>query len=149
MGFEVRNGPSDSGEGHITIDFNAYDSIGAGTWSFALSTSQWFNGAFRNNGSDGDNITYKLFLAKGTYKIVHMGMTTNADGILKVDIDGTTRLTVDGYSAGTVANVRTASSTFVVSSSGIVDLKIKCDGKHASSSNYYIRSQALTLYRTA
>uniref|UniRef100_A0A6M3M0R0 Uncharacterized protein n=2 Tax=viral metagenome TaxID=1070528 RepID=A0A6M3M0R0_9ZZZZ len=141
----------DSGEGHITILTHSADSVTAGTWavsagSYGLAT------CFGNNGSQNDALIYKVYLAKGTYKVKAIGKTSNSSGIVTLSLDGgTTPLTtIDMYSNPDVNNaIVNGAASFTISSSGIVDLTTIIKAKHASSSGYYQRIGAYILYRTA
>jgi len=129
-----------------------YDSIGQGTWSYgSFGGNQFLNGVFTNSAApaDGDNVSYKVYLAKGTYTlIVFGGKDTNA-GIMDIDIDGTEVASFDQYADTQTTNVRFEKTGINITSDGIKTLRFRVDGKNANSTDYIIRVSYIVLIRTA
>ena len=126
-----------------------YDSIGQGTWVFPVNTSQHFSSACQNSTTaDGDNISFKVWLAKGTYSITLDYWKNNNQGIIKIDIDGTTVMTVDQYNSSATSNMQTTETGINVSTSGLKTITFKVDGKNASSSDYWGVFSAIIIRRT-
>jgi hypothetical protein len=139
----------DIGEGHIPIFPWAYVSIGQGTWAFQHNASmayqsQWFN----TSNADGDNISYAVSLAKGTYTLKILGYRATNRGICDVDIDEDEVAEIDTYGAADENHIWSQTG-ITISSSGLKTLKLRIDGKNASSTDYYISISMMVLYRTA
>lgn len=87
-------------------------------------------------------------IGQGTYTLILFGKTHTAYGIIDVDIDGDEIASFDLYGANT-DNVRQVQTGITVSSAGIKTLKLRVDGKNASSSAYYCAFTYLALIKTA
>lgn len=123
--------------------------IGQGTWALNANTSQFLNGFMNNSsGTNGDNFTYKVYLAVGTYDLSVLCYKNSNMGIMEITIDGTQRINEDLYSAGATWN-HVINTSFSVSSAGLVDFVVNVNGKNASSSGYYINLSCVMLTRTA
>jgi len=135
--------------GHITILGASWDSIGQGTWGVGHGASIYIG--YVNNGSkaDGDNLSYKVWLPSGTYTLLLLCRHHPDGGIYKVDIDGATVLTYDSYYVALENNQRVVQTGIAVTENKIRDIKLKVDGKHASSSDYSMYVHALIFWRTA
>lgn len=139
----------DVGEGRITILPWDYDSIGQGTWVLTLIASQILNGWLNNDSNaDGDNISYRLYLTAGTYTLRVVGRKHTICGIVDVDIDAVEVASFDLYGALTY-NVVFSQTGITIASDGLKTLKLRVDGKNASSSAYYASISAIALWRTA
>lgn len=140
-----------NGEGHITISPNNYNAIIQGTWTFAIAANHFLNGTFSQAaGAQNDEINYKVYLAKGTYKIRSLHYESSNRGIMNFLLDGTLVGTIDTYNvAGSVFNQMKETSTFVVTESGLKTLSLKMATKHASATAYDVSFQQITLIRTA
>ena len=151
MGFEVRNGPSDSGEGQININPSlGYKSIDAGTWVLAVSASHysyayWYNSTSAQN----DAVTYNAYLAKGTYTLGLLSQTNNNEGIITVKIDGVSVGTIDLYSAGIVRNVRSLLTGIPITESKLYEIQLIMATKNGASSSYQCVLNDIELWRTA
>ena len=138
------------GAGHITILPWDYSAIGQGTWIFDISASEILNGNFRNSSSaDGDNISYKAWLATGTYTLLIVYRKNPNHGIMDVDVDGVEEGSVDTYAGGNTFNNVFTITGVTVATGKLLDIKIRVDGKNGSSGNYQLRIQSLGLWRTA
>lgn len=122
--------------------------VGQGTWS-TVATNVYGNYGFQNDtAADGDNITFTRFLAQGTYTVCTQVFKRSAGGILKIDIDADTVHTHDTYHASTANNHGGITTGISVTTSGYKTIKIKVDGKNASSSSYSLRMGLVTINRT-
>lgn len=141
---------ADPGDGHVNINPVEYDSIGAGTWGFVTDTSQLTNANWENtSNADGDNITYTRWLAAGTYTLVVHAKQDTDHGIMDVDFDGVEKASYDQYASVVTRNVRFETTGIAVGASGLVSIRIRSDGAHASSSGNVIAFTRFTLFRTA
>lgn len=139
-----------SGEGRIFIPAYSWDSVGAGEFSTVITTSAALNHHLSNNTPQvNDNISYKSYLAKGTYTLKLLTATVNYGAIIGVNIDDDEKGTIDTYSAGLVYNVKKEITDIVISSSGLKTIKLNVNGKHASSTDYQMYIHAIELVRTA
>jgi len=138
-----------AGEGHVTISLIAYSSIGQGTWTIGVDTGRIGNLVVQNTTTDdGDNISYKVYLATGTYTLYFLYGTGSDGGIIDFYIDAVEVASVDTYSgSGSSNNVLTQVS--IVVTDGLKTLKLDVDGKNGSSSGYKAAFSSLILYRTA
>jgi len=123
----------------------APDAIGQGTWVVALTGTVAYAGVFYNSSAaNGDNFSVGVRVPSGTYTLrIHSLKETNR-AIADIDIDGTEVHSVDLYAAA---------SDFVISVTGLSlggahVIKIRSDGKNASSSGYVISVQEIELIRT-
>ena len=149
-----RGSGEDVGEGHITIVPHAFDSVTKGDWILSTNTSQVLNGFIANSGgspaaADLDRINYKVFLAKGTYTVSILTVNNTDEAILDLLIDGVSKGTSDNFSASLIFNVITNFTGIVITTSGLVELSIKVNGRNVSSSNWVIAFSSISLYRTA
>ena len=99
------------------------------------------------NADDGDYMEWDVLVDAGTYRIDLFIITATDRAIHDVLIDGSSIGTTDGYSAGTVRNV-VASFTGVALAAGHHTVRVAANGKNASSTDYFISPQSLTLTRT-
>jgi len=140
----------DVGEGHITIHPFAYDSIGQGVWAIAILGTKALNYGWRNtSNADGDNLSYKAFLAQGTYTLGVLYTTHDSFGIGKVDIDGVEVASFDFYAAVPVLNNLGTQAGIIVAASGLKTIRVRVDGKNPASTGFRIDYSSLTLWRTA
>lgn len=139
-----------AGEGHITILPFSYVSIGQGTWVLSFDAGKYLGGAFWNSSAtDGDNVSYKVYLDAGTYTLLISGNTWPHAGITDIYLDAVEIASFDWYADPVVKNVRQLQTGITVASSGIYTLKIQLDGKHASSNGYQFLPSYIALWRTA
>jgi hypothetical protein len=138
-----------AGEGHIIIFGWNYQSIGQGEWTSGETLSQALATRWYNNGVNLDNISYNVYLAAGTYTLRLLCHTDIDHGILDIDLDGVEIASFDGYSAATTWNVLQTQTGIVVATAGIKTLKLRVDGKNASSTSYIVEFTTITLWRTA
>lgn len=149
---EARIPGSISGEGHIFIVPFAYVSIGQGTWVWWADVASAFYGSgfwYNSTHADGDEISYKVYLAKGTYTLGVMGITDVDCGIIDIYIDAAEEASFDLYSDPQIPNVWFTQAGITVGTSGLLTLKVLVDGKHASSNNHFCKINAIILWRTA
>lgn len=140
----------DIGEGHITLAPFSPDSIGQGTWTFLPNTSVCYNMECYNlSHTNGDNATFKVMMARGTYTFKLMHGTGSNRPILKIQVDGVTVQTVDLYSAGNVHNLVNTQANIIIAATGIKNITYLVDGKNGASSDYYALTTVIQMYRTA
>ena len=137
----------DIGESPIIMDFDAVSST-SGHWSIGLTAAAYWN-HYMTSSVNTAWIIYKVFLAKGTYSLFGRFYKATATGILDVDIDASEVASFDTYAgSGSWANLM-SSAGITIASSGLKDVRLRIDGKHASSSGYEISVEGLTWARTA
>ena len=100
----------------------------------ALSTQHYGYAAIQSN--DGDEIEYVFPLGAGMYEMRLLARTGATHGITDVYLDGVEIHSADLYSASTTNNVLLTQSGVVVSSGGLHTIRMKTDGKNASSTGY-------------
>lgn len=137
-----------AGEGHIFILAINYDSIGAGSLGLALNSLAFLGYEMVSGGADLENFLYKAYLGAGTYTLQMILRTSTNYGILDIDIDDTEVASFDLYSADTY-NVTKTQTGIVVASAGLKTIKLRVDGKNASSTDHYVRPIFIVLWRTA
>lgn len=142
--------PAIGGDGHITVNPLSYDSIGQGTWVLISEANCWGRHPLWNSShTDGDELSYKVSLVKGTYTVFLLAKTHTYNGILDIYIDAAEVASFDLYGNPSVNNVIYTDPNNVIASGGLKTLKLKVDGKHASSTDYYVILQSIVLWRTA
>lgn len=128
----------------------AFDSVIQGSWVIeGGGIQQWCGLLYNTTDDDLDEIHFKLWLQKGTYTMIHLTRSQNDAGIMKTYIDTTLVDTWDAYALLRTDNVRRVVTGISVPTTGLKTLKIKVDGKNASSLNHYCRLSGTQFYRTA
>ena len=102
-----------------------------------------------STGAQNAEITFKIVLATGTWKLHLITFTLTNAGIYTVSMDAVSQGTLDGYSSPNDANVLMTLAGIAVLTSGIHDLNFKMATKNASSASYYGDLQSVVLERTA
>lgn len=139
-----------AGEGFIAIFPLSYSAIGQGTWAQGLDALYYLNARWRNTTqTDGDNISYQVYLAAGTYKLGILVHGWDTSGIMDIDIGGAEVASFDLYSSGTVKNSWQTQASIAIATAGLKTLTIRADGKNGSSSAYLLEYSILCLWRTA
>ena len=109
-------------------------------WTQYLDVSQLFNGYWYTpaaNAADGDEYNASIMLKADTYTFELLTVTYNNRGKIDLYIDGSLVSSgLDCYSATTVYNVLKTVASIVISTSGYHTIKLKINGKHASSADY-------------
>jgi len=137
------------GEGHINIFSWNYDSVGQGAWTNALDPYMFCNGrAYNSSNANGDNISWKVYLAKGAYTLRVATLTDLASAIVDFDIDGVEVASFDLYSNPRVDNVIFTKTGIVIAASGLKTLRMRADGHNDSSIGWYAYFSVLALWRT-
>ena len=134
---------------HFSMLTVAPSATGAGTWTRVVSGSYLYNSYFGNDTThaDGDNISVNIWAPAGIYTL-RMNASKNTNrGIVDVDVDVVEVGTADLYAAG-VDYLNMVEITGITLSAGFHTLRIRIDGKHASSSNYYLHISSISLLRT-
>jgi len=139
-----------AGEGHIFIHPMAYQSIGQGTWALNADANHMFAFTWRNiTHADADEISYNVFLEKGTYTIAILGEKSIDLGIMDIDIDAGNVGTIDWYNGAQVRNSWNTVTSVAVATAGVKSLTVRVDGKNASSSDHWLVFTMIVLWRTA
>jgi spore cortex formation protein SpoVR/YcgB (stage V sporulation) len=137
--------PESNGE---FVNLTSYSSITQGTWIYVANTSQIYNLQLQNSTTaDGDEIVYKVYLSAGTYQLSTIGLHHTDSGIIKIYLNTDLIDTIDQYSAAPSQANQIKLTSVTVSDNAIYSLKIKLDGKNASSSDYNCRLSGLSLMR--
>lgn len=146
----VHNIAGQAGEAKIALHLIDYLTIGQGTWAWAVNAAHPLCGYWANtSNADADNLEYGVYLAKGTYRICTWHGTGPSLGILKVDIDGVTKQTIDCYSAGWVIGVRTVEAAIAIATAGFFPVTVKLDGKNGASTGHNTMTNSIMLSRSA
>lgn len=137
-----------AGQSPVLILLWDYQSVGQGNWTF-LSQASWSAWPWYNSSNgDGDNLSFNRYLAAGTYTIRAVYSQATARGILDIDIDGVEVASLDMYGPPAVNQIATDTGN-VVSTPGLKTIRLRVDGKHASSTHYYVVINAIEFWRTA
>lgn len=135
--------------GHVVLFAVYYNSIGQGTWTpTVLSTTRFQTYLLSASAADGDNVSWKAYLPKGTWTL-RLSYVRNTDkGIADIDIDDTEVVSLDCYGVAD-ADAELSQTSISIATSGLKTIKLRVDGKHASSSGYAMGVAAIALWRTA
>ena len=127
-----------------------YNSIGQGTWAYGVDDALYLNGRFTNTSeTNGDNISYKVYLAAGTYTLRFHCLKGNSHGIVDIDIDGVEKASFDLYNAANIINQVISATGIVVAVGGLKTVRLRMDGKNGASSSYRMYLMAFSFWRTA
>lgn len=96
----------------------------------------------------GKHIEWDVALAAGTWTLTLIYCLDNNAGVLTPSIDGTDLSTIGMYSASFTPNTVAQWTGITIGSAGIKEIKMRTDSKHASSGDYDIYPQWITLTRT-
>lgn len=129
-----------------------------GTWAWVADASQTNfasvtgegAGVYYNGGTHTDLDEYKwsnIFLTKGTYKITIYHMTASNRGISEVLFGATSLGTKDLYSAGDVYN-QLWEISFTLTTNTTADMRFRCNGKNAASSDHNVDFSRFVLEKT-
>lgn len=139
-------GGPDIGEGHICIDPSGYNST-IGTWGVNADSMQAGNATLWNNSANiNDAITYKIFMAAGTYSMRVVYKKWGYGGIFNINIDEALIGTIDTYYATDRYSQHIKYSDIVINESGIKDLILLVTGGY---DGYGIMVSNIILWRTA
>jgi hypothetical protein len=142
----------DPGEGLIFLNYKIF-SVLSGTWQNVLSGDfvNFIEGGvfYTNSGDQNAEITTKVYLAAGTYTFILGYCSTPDNGIVTLYIAGSSKGTIDTYSAGTVYNLTANIAAINIAVSGLYDLNLKMATKNGASSAYDLKIQYSFLKRTA
>lgn len=138
-------------QGRIEIAPFAYSAIGQGVWALIIDANQYKNGAWWNpSQANLDNISYAIYLDKGTYTLGILGWKGSGAGIMDIDIDGTEVTSFDLYAAPAVVyNQWSSQAGIIIANAGRYTLKLRVDGKNPLSSSFGINASWISLWRTA
>lgn len=96
---------------------------------------------------DGDSMTWEVLLDSGTWAIDLIYARSNNLGKVDVILGGVTTGNIDQYGAYT-ENVVSTITGITVATAGHYDLTLQVNGKNASSSDYVMNANLITLRRT-
>lgn len=96
---------------------------------------------------DGDYYEWYANLAAGTYTLTFLFWRDTDRAITTWSLDGVDIGTVDQYGSNAPNTAGTISS-ITVAADGNYTLRCRANGKHASSTDYYLTIQSVTLHRT-
>ena len=138
-----------AGEGHVTLEVMAYNSITQGTWLWQINNNAENNGRIYNSThADGDEIVYSMFLDAGTYTLIVIYASGPNGGIIDFYVDNVVVKSVDTWTGAATQNNRSVTTSIVISDAGLKTLKFKVNGKNAASGNHYVMLQAFCFFRT-
>jgi hypothetical protein len=139
----------DIGAGHITILPLSYVSIGQGDWTISNHDSSYYRSYLSQaTPANFDNISYNAYLAAGTYSFLLYYHKNTTGGIMDIDIDAIEVGSIDQYSSSLIWNARSLITGINIATAGLKEIKLRMDGKHASSSDYKGWCTYLALWRT-
>ncbi len=139
------------GEGHITVFAMSYNAIGQGTMSLTRNASclyDWYLNTTAANANNGDNVSYKVYLAPGTYTFLYYYHKNTDAGIIDVTVDDTEIGSFDCYGSLTW-NVRGLVTGISITTGGLKTITFTVDGKNASSADYKFYLVYFAFWRTA
>ena len=136
------------GSGHTTILPMSYQAI-TGTWAMYYNVNIWSGYEFYNSSvANGDSVSYKTYLANGTYTFFVYGDTAPDAGKLDISFNSVVVGTIDQYNGSVVYNTN-QSITGIAATGGLTTISITVNGHNTSSSGYIARIIYLALWRTA
>ena len=139
-----------SGVSRIDIAPWAWTTQGQGTWIPQAAPSAFSGMVFNTSATNGDNLSYDVFLTEGTYSIAVQTSTYPNRGIFQVLVDAVEVASWDTYSAGTVVwNVIKTQSGIAIATPGFKTLKINVNGHNVSASGYVLTIHGIQIWRTA
>lgn len=109
------------------------------------------HGVWRNttaNAADGDEYYFYPLLEAGTYEILIVGTKYTYYGISDLYVNGIEEGSFDWYASSQANNVEFLTTGITISTSGRQEIKIKVDGKNASSSDYVLGIGMVFIRRT-
>lgn len=101
-----------------------------------------------DDNSEGASIGAFICPAAGTYT-VEIIMAKGTDyGIVGIQLDGGTDVDIDGYNAGGALTNQFETASLGTVTRGLHHVNIRVHSKHASSTDYYLKVQAVAIYLT-
>ena len=142
-------GETSSG-GNLYVDVMFPDNVTAGTWATTFNDTFFNNTNFYNStGAQNDQCEFSVYLPAGTYTLTFTHRKSASFGIAKIYIDADLVASQDMYAGGDSGNNRHTTTGITVASDGLKELKILCNTKNGSASNYYVGFHTMSLHRTA
>jgi len=135
--------------GFIFIPAWAYTDVIAGTWIVSQSSARILAATINNSSAaNSDEVDInKVAMDAGTYTCLLLCNKTSNAGIIKIYAGAELLGSFDAYGAANDSIMTVTGST--IAASGLKTIKIKVDGKNASSSGYNAAVAAIVLLRTA
>lgn len=128
-----------------------------GTWAWGANALQTFFASVMNEGAgsfvnttNNDLDEYKwsnIFLTKGTYTITIYTIFALNRGIAEILFGTTSLATRDLYNAGFVYN-QVWTITFTICADTTADMRFRCNGKNAASSDHYVDFSYFNIQKT-
>lgn len=116
-------------------------------WSaITVDANAIYNGYRYSNGMNATEISWQFLFSAGNWTISLMHMTGPNRGIYGVKVANNAVGNIQGYSANAVYNV-VSSNNVTIAATAVLELKIRMEGKNASSNNYYGAIQGIGLKR--
>lgn len=135
---------------HVNVFAGAFPVVGQGNWIVQRNANAYFNMAWINfSYANLDNSTTKTWIPAGTYTLYCYVTKGPNCGILDIDIEGSEKASFDLYYSYAGAAILESQAGIVITTSGLKDLRIRVDGKNASSSSYLVQVSAISMVRTA
>ena len=134
-----------------TINLNTWqwESVDAGTWTTNINAVKYGAQYVTNTStSNGDALTYKVFLPKGTYKIAVLQNKHTTMGIVDFKFNTVEKTSMDFYGA-TVDNFKQESANFFITESDTYNMQLIVDGKNGSSTGYGVQIIALSIIKVS
>lgn len=133
------------------LAWSSADGVSGMTYTRNQSSSNLGGGsalqASAADADDGDYMEWDVLTAAGTYRLDLVYMTAANYAVVDVLIDGSSIGTFDAYSASLTRNV-VGSVTGISMTAGHHTVRVAANGKNASSTDYFITPQSVTLTRT-
>ena len=134
------------------LGWSSADAVSGMTFTRTQASGNLGGGSAGQNGAadaeDGDYWDVFVNLASGTYTFTLIHLKGTALGVCELLLDGTSLGTIDCYNASNTDDNVSAITGVAVAADGNYTLRIKVNGKHASSSDYLLGVQAVTMTRT-
>ena len=120
----------------------------SGTWSRQQSSSYLGAGILQSPNSNGAYVEWEVLLDAGTWALDAIYRSRADGGKSDITLGGAAVVTIECYSAGTLNNVVSTTTGITVASTGYYALRATTNGKHASSTGYFVSYNLLVLRRT-
>lgn len=137
-----------SGCGNLFIPAWAYTATPTGTWAIQAATVYIYNYILTNTSTnDGDAIDYQIYLEEGFYTFTVIGVIGTVHGNMELLIDGVSYGTINCYTVNTTYNIKKVWDRKYITEPGFKTLRIRANGKDASSGDYTLSLNYITIKR--
>lgn len=135
-----------------TVGWGAWDATSGATLTRTQNSAYLSGGVGENsaaNADDGDTISWYVACDSGTYSLMVIDNPSTNRGIFTITLGPVTVAAAhDMYNNPFVANRVTTYTGIIVATPGVKELKFTTNGKNASSTDYAISIQLISLVRT-